>query len=99
MVKRWLVYLALLGLRTENAPMELIIPGRSVENNLILHVAANSFFEKSRQSSLHYFDVRHSDGNKGWGKLLIAERHDQPPDHVAPSGFDKSSGAGIAASG
>jgi hypothetical protein len=58
-----------------------------------------SLFGKGRLSKLHYFEVRHSDGNKGCGKLLIAERHDQPPDHVAPSGFDKSIGVGIAASG
>ena len=82
-----------------NAPTEWIIPGKSVESNSIVQVAANSFFGKSRQSSLHYFEVRHSDGSKGWGRLLIAERHDQPPDHVAPSGFDRSSGVGMTASG
>jgi hypothetical protein len=49
----------------ESAPMEWIIPGRSAESNLTLQVAANSFFGKSRQPSLNYFEVRHSDGSKG----------------------------------
>ena len=93
------MYLVLLGLRMASAPMEWIIPGRIAESNLIAEVAANSFFGKSRLLFLHYFEVRHSDGNKGCGKLLIAERHDQPPDHVAPSGFDRSSAVGMAASG
>ena len=65
MAKKWLVYLVLLGLRMENVLMELIIPGRSAESNLTLQVAANSIFGKSRQPSLHYFEVRHSDGSKG----------------------------------
>jgi hypothetical protein len=59
------VYFAPLELRMEGALTEWIIPGRSAESNLILQVAANSFFEKSRQSLLHYFEVRHSEGSKG----------------------------------
>lgn len=82
-----------------SARMEWIIPGRNAEGNSISSVAANSLFGKSRQLLLYCFEVRHSDGSKGCGKLLIAERHDHPPDHVAPSGFDKSTGVGIAASG
>ena len=41
------MYLVLLGLRMESAPMGWIIPGRSAASNSILKVAANSFLEKA----------------------------------------------------
>ena len=46
-----------------------------------------------------YLLILHSDGSNWDSKFVSVDLHDQPPDQVDPSGFDKSIGLGALASG
>ena len=46
-----------------------------------------------------YLLILHSDGSNWGSKFVSVDLHDQPPDQVDPSGFDKLIGFGALASG
>jgi hypothetical protein len=48
---------------------------------------------------INYLDALHSEGSNCGNRLVSVDLHVQPPAHVAPSGFDKSTGLGMFASG